>query len=423
MWESVVQGLLKPTWTIVGLGGLAAFLVGLSLGLWARRSRVGKLGDTGTRGDPAFLKGFQYILSNDQDQAIEEFTKSVQVNSETVETYVALGNLYRSKGNIDRAIRIRQSILLRAGIDSQTRLRALFDLGLDYRKGGFLNRALETFLKVIDQDPANLAALREIERLYEETRDWEGAFGVREKISRLSKGEHTRILAHHLVEMGKEHMRKGEPGKAKPCFTKAISMNKKCVDAYLHLGDLYFENRDYKKAMGTWKRVAEETPQFTFLAYRRIESAYATMQDLRSVGDFLRECARLNSDAFSHVALARYLWKEDDMEGALIHLNAALQIEPTFWEAGKFKAELLLHRERKEEALGVLQDLVARLDLPYLKFQCTQCGFRPSDLHWQCPQCNSWDTVALVEQRRMAGVPTGESPLLQPNPYHETEGA
>jgi lipopolysaccharide biosynthesis regulator YciM len=403
MWEPEMEWFLSSFWPAIGLACLAVFLAGLGLGLWKGHSQKEKPRALWSRGDQAFFKGFQYILSNDQDQAIEEFTKSVQVNSETVETYMALGNLYRSKGSIDRAIQIRQSILARPNVDEQTRLRVLFDLGLDYRKGGFLNRALSTFLNVIEQHPRNLPALREIERLYEETRDWRGAHGIRQKISRLAKGDHSHILAHHLVELGKTRGSQGDWAEAKACFKKAISTDRRCVDAYLHLGDLHFARGKYKKAMAVWRRVAEETPQLTFLAYQRIENAYATLKDLRPVGDFLRACARLNTDAFSHLALAGYLWKEDDAEGALRHLGSALELEPGFWEAHKLKADILIQCDRRDEALAVLRDLAVHLNVPYLKFQCTQCGFQPAELHWQCPQCRSWDTIGLVEPGKTAG--------------------
>jgi len=145
---------------------IIVFCAGLLSGWWIRRAgEKKKTGPVKSTGDEAFFKGFQHILSNDQDHAIEEFTKSVQVNSDTIETYVALGNLYRSKGDIDRAIRIRQSIILRPNINENIRLRTLFDLGLDYRKGGFLNRALKTFLEVARKEPSNIENLKEIERV------------------------------------------------------------------------------------------------------------------------------------------------------------------------------------------------------------------------------------------------------------------
>jgi len=380
------------------LAAIISLAIGLIIGWGIRRNRGLSLKRViSDKGDKSFFKGIQYILSNDHDQAIEEFTKSVQVNSDTVETYVALGNLYRSKGDIDRAIRIRQNIILRPTIDEQIALQALLDLGLDYRKGGFLNRALSTFQKVGQKDPSNVKALEETERIYEELKDWENAFRTRQKIARLTKGDHDHILAHHLVEMGKVHQQRGELSKATSSFNKAISTHKECVDAYLHLGDLYFANQEYKKAISTWKEVVENVPQFTFLAYRRLEGAYLRMENLKPVENFLKECSELNSDAFTHLALARYLYNENDIEGALTEISSALELAPTFWEARRFKGEILLAQGKEDEALAAYGELIKLLRMPYLRFQCKHCGFSPKDLQWQCPQCKNWDTIDLID--------------------------
>jgi len=413
VWASLWQWFLETGNLQFLLYAVIAFGLGLVIGVWKRHSRNENAKSIPNEGEAAFFKGIHYILSNDHDHAIEEFTKSVQVNSDTIETYVALGNLYRSKGDIDRAIRIRQNIILRPNIAEQIKLRALFDLGLDYRKGGFLNRALETFLKVAQKDPGNVQTYIEIEKIYEESKDWENAYRTRQRISQLSGGDNRHILAHHLVEMGKIYQEEGNLGKADSYFTKAISTHKGCVDAYLHLGDLYFSKKEYKKAISKWERVAQVAPQFTFLAYRRLEGAYSKMEDLKPVEEFLKECAQSNSDAFTHVALARYLYNKNHIEGALRELASALEFDPYFLKARKLKGEILLNHGRDREALMDYKELIEHLDVPYLEFQCSQCGFQADELQWQCPQCRSWDTIGLIDSfgTPSASTPGSEGPL------------
>jgi len=385
-----------PENQILCLGIISVFFLFMALRFLSLFRRNKSMVNIPGMGDNAFFRGIQYLLSDDRDHAIEEFTKSVQVNSDTIETYVTLGNLYRSKGDIERAIRIRQTIILRPNIDEALKLSALIDLGLDYRKGGFLDRALETFLKVLKKEPKNLTTLGEVEKIYEEMQDWENAFAVRQKISTLAGGNHEHILAHHQTEIGKRHIEQGEPDRAYDAFNNAISIDKDCVDAYLHLGDLYFDKQDYKNAIKAWKMVVEVAPRFTFLAYRRLERAYSKMQNLKPVEDFLKECSQSNSDAFTRLALARYMYNEKDYDGALKELESALQIDPAFWEARRFIGEILLSQDRKEGALKAYGELIAHLNVPYLEFRCSNCGFSPLDLQWQCPQCRKWDTVNII---------------------------
>jgi lipopolysaccharide assembly protein B len=393
LWDWV----LEPTNQRLCLIVLISLLLGGLAGRFLSYRKEKKIRFLRRESDKAFFKGIQYILSNDHDQAIEEFTKSVQINSDTIETYVALGNLYRSKGDIDRAVRIRQSIILRPNIDEVSKMRALIDLGLDYRKGGFMNRALEALNQALQKEPANLEALDAAEKIYEDMRDWENAYETRQKIARVSKGNHKHILAHYQAELGKGSQEKGDLAKARSCFQKAISIDDKCLDAHLHLGDLHFHREDYKKAVSEWRKVVRIAPQFSFLAYRRLEGAYGEMKNLKPVEEFLKECAESSRDAFTHMALARHLFNEQDYQGAVRELDSAIALDPSFWEARKFKGEILLKQGMRDEALSAYQDLIPRLNVPYLKFQCSNCGFRPGDLQWQCPQCRKWDTIGLMD--------------------------
>jgi lipopolysaccharide biosynthesis regulator YciM len=394
---------LEPTNQQLCLIILISLILGGTAGRFLSYRKEKRTRSLRREGDKAFFKGIQYILSNDHDQAIEEFTKSVQINSDTIETYVALGNLYRSKGDIDRAIRIRQSIILRPNIDEVSKLRALIDLGVDYRKGGFMNRALEALNQALQKEPANLEALDAAEKIYEDMRDWENAYATRQRIARGSRGNHKHILAHYQAELGKESQEKGDFAKAKSCFQKAISIDDKCLDAHLHLGDLHFQKQDYRKAVSEWRKVVHIAPQFSFLAYRRLEGAYGEMKNLKPVEEFLKECAESSRDAFTHMALARYLFNEKDYEGAVRELDSALALDPSFWEARKFKGEILLKQGMRDEALRAYQELIPRLNVPYLKFQCSNCGFRPGDLQWQCPQCRNWDTIGLMDSAKVEG--------------------
>lgn len=379
--------------------------IGVILGWSIRRAMARKAKAYTGKGDEAFYRGIQYILSNDHDQAIEELTKLVQVNSDTIETYMTLGNLFRSKGDIDRAIRIRQSIILRPNMDEEIKLRALFELGLDYRKGGFLNRALDIFLKLAPEDSSNVKILQEIERIYEEMKDWENAYHTRKSISRLTKSDHRHILAHHQVEMGKVHQQEGDLKKAIYFFQKAISTHVECVDSYLHLGDLYFGRDEHNLAISTWKRVAEVSPRFTFLAYRRLEGAYAKMENLKPVEKFLKDCVKEQPDAFTHLALARYLYNKNNVEEALEEIRKALDIEPSLWEARRFRGMILLASNREKDALTDYKELIDHLDMPYMRFQCEQCGFQPKELQWQCPKCRNWDTIDLIDSTGARATP------------------
>jgi len=120
------------------------------------------------------------------------------------------------------------------------------------------------------------------------------------------------------------------------------------------------------------------------------------MKNLKPVEEFLKECAESHPDPFTHMALARYRYNEHDRHAALNELDAALDLAPSFWEARKFQGEILLEGEMKEEALSAYRNLLSHLNVPHLSFQCSECGYKSSDLQWQCPQCKQWDSIGLM---------------------------
>jgi len=397
MWQSLMDLFIKPDpLTIIAMATLA-FILGVLTGAWLVNAKGGSGGRLKEKkGDEAFFKGIQYILSDDKDHAIEELTKSVKIDSDTVETYVALGNLYRSKGDIERAIRIRHSIILRPNIDENQRLDAMFDLGLDYKSAGMLNRALEAFLEVLGKRPSDIRTLLQVERIYEELHDWHKAYETRRRIARHSKGDHRSIMAHHLVEMGKVSQGGGDYSKAKSFYKKAISTKSTCVDAYLHLGDLYAEKAEYRKAISTWKKIANVDPRFTFLAYGRLEDVYSHMKNPKPIEAFLKELAKLNADPFTYVALARFLYAQGQINDALKQIGLALEIDPTLWEARKLEGEILIKSGKDKEALRAYKEIISRFNVPSLKFQCSNCGLEGDKLYWQCPKCKTWDSTVPV---------------------------
>ncbi len=420
VWEDFIKWFMENSLVALTAAILLSALGGFLLG-WARRGAAESAScRTASKRDEAFFKGFQYILSNDHDHAIEEFTKSVQMNSDTIETYVALGNLFRSKGDIERATRIRQSIIFRTNIDDSIRLRALFDLGLDYRKGGLINRAMGVFLDVLHRNPEHLDTLEELEKIYEEIKDWPNAYRMRQKIARLSRGNHDHILAHHQVEMGKVLLEEGDYGKAKTLFEKAVSTHKGCVDAYLHLGDLYLSRNEHKKALLAWTNVIRLAPEFAFLSYRRLEKAYARLKEFLPVKDLLIESTLPQEDTFVQMALARFYYAEGNSEASYIHVKGVLERNPTFWEARRLKGEILLSKADEKAIIEDYKDLLSHLTMPDIRFQCSQCGFQPQHLQWQCLQCKRWDTIRMVESSKPE-LHGGLSPVENSNIINEGE--
>ena len=346
----------------------------------------------------AFLKGINYLLSNDHDQAIEEFTKAVQINSNTVETYIALGNLFRSKGEVGRAIRIHESIILRPTVDRETKVQALYNLGLDFKKAGFIKRAISSLEDVIGQDPHRLDAYIQLEELYEEIKNWEKTYMIQERISTLRKTKDNNIKAHLLTELGKSCFLGNDERPAEKYFKKAISLDANCIDAFLHLGDLYYAKKSYNRAVSVWKKVLRTAPPMTHLVYGRLEKAYCEKNKSRDFEKMLRKISEEDrGNSYVRLALAECLYKSGKIEESIKELRFVIKINPTSLDARKKLGRILVKQGSDDELISEYRELLEVLDIPEKKFRCQKCGFVSESIHWKCPQCLKWDTIIPKE--------------------------
>lgn len=342
--------------------------------------------------DNALLKGLTHLMADHTDKAIEEFTRAVTLDSETVETYVVLGNLFRQKGEIERAVRIRQTIIARPNLEAPVRLQAIFDLGVDYRKGGLFNRAVEAFNEVLDMNPGHVEACRQMVTLYEEMREWERAFEALKRLDRLTKEDSRSILAHYQTERGKELMAAGQLDRAESFFNQAISVYKGCLDAYLHQGDLELARDRIRKALNVWRKTVLLEPLHAHLVLNRVAAAEDKLGE-RAVGSFLAEIDPQKSEVSTLLALAAYYHRHQKDDKSLEMLQLVVRKSPSHLGAHRLRGEILLAQGENDQALKAYGELLEQINAEWASYQCQQCGFISHHLTWKCARCLSWDTI------------------------------
>jgi len=377
---------------------IAVLLAGLLLGWLLGRSGSGR-GAVATvkpaarsASDDAFLKGITHLMADHTDQAIEEFTRAVTLNSNTVETYVVLGNLFRQKGEIERAVRIRQSIIARPNLTQLVRLQALYDLGLDYRKGGLFNRAVESFQEVLNADPGHTEANRELITLYEEMRDWEKAFEALRRQDKLTGQDSRAVLAHYKTELGKEYVNAGQLERAEEALEQALRVHKGCLDAYLHLGDLELTRGRARKALSIWRKAARLAPTHAHLVIRRLAQAAPGLGD-KALREFCDEIDSAAADVNTLQALAESYHHLGDEAKALELLNLAVERSPRQLGAHRLRGQILLAQGQRDQALAAYGDLLDQIGGNGDAYQCGLCGFVSHQLTWKCPRCHQWDSI------------------------------
>src|SRR5918992_1015546 len=180
---------MNAQWSLLAV--LFALLLGLMVGkAWERyKLRDGRWIDRRRlRDTPHYMLGLNSLVDNQVDQAIDELTQAASSDNDALEIQMILGNLYRHKGQVGRAINVHQALLQRPNLTRLEHAYVLLCLGLDFRHGGFIDRALEAFQEVVQLDPRNRYALVNLQKLHEDQHDFAEALRVREQIARIDGG-------------------------------------------------------------------------------------------------------------------------------------------------------------------------------------------------------------------------------------------
>ena len=368
------------------------FLITLVIGFFFGRRFSPKDIQEAKESKIAFLTGFRYLLSKESDRAIEAFMKAVRLDTETVETYFALASLFRDKGEIERAIGIHQSIITRPRLDEAIRLQALYDLALDYKKAGLFDRAIDVFKEVIRRNPQKKEAYLELANVYQVLKDWAAAYTVIQRLDKITGEDHSIVLAHFQTEIGKK-LQMEDKRRAEDAFKKAIKINKKCIDAYLHLGDLYFEQKNIKKALSIWEEVIKISPEYSFLVYSRLGKIISEIKEERVFRKFIQNLEKKRErDFYSSLFISKYYLGGKNLEKAEAFVNEVLQKAPTSVGARQLLSQIFLEKGEVQKAISLLTQISQNL-LPQKSYQCSQCGYEATKLSWWCPQCQRWDTI------------------------------
>ena len=391
--------------SIVLLAVLVAFLLGLATGkAWERyKLREGRWIDRRkARESPHYILGLNFLISNQLDLAIEELTTAAGIDADAFEIHLILGNLYREKGQVTRAIQLHQQLLQRSKLTKLEQAYVLLCLGLDFRRGGFVDRALEAFTEVLRFDSSNHYALLNLEKLHEEQQQWQKAYAIRQRLAgqadATQRPKHEAILAFLETQLGLQALDSGDTQTAVTHFESAIALDEGAVPAYLNLGDLRLQDGLSTEAVSIWEKVPRIAPERAYLVFDRIKNATHEQGDQQRLPALCRRLIGDNpQDWRARLALGRHLAAIgqpvealDLLFESLLHNPHALAIHQVIWQA---LAALRFAEDRVARYLTLTREAVFYLD-PHV---CMRCRYRSTELLWQCPQCHEWNT--FVEER------------------------
>jgi lipopolysaccharide biosynthesis regulator YciM len=363
------------------------------LGWLASRMDLRQLRLENRQAPKAYFKGLNFLLNEQQDQAIDAFIEAVQNDPDTSELHFALGNLFRRRGEYERAVRVHQHLLSRGDLVADDRHRAQHALALDYLKAGLLDRAEEALLKLEGtrfEAQARLALLAN----YERSRDWEHAAGIARKLEAAGQGSFAGRLAHYLCEQAAACLAAHKLDEAAALLHQAIATAPHTPRPRIDLAALQRQQGNHPLACTTLAEAMREAPAATPL-----------------IAPLLAASAIAAGSIAPTLSLMKSRYEESssiDVLDAIVTLEAAggeaaltarqwyarhLEKEPSLVAAAKWIAgEKLEHEQFHPQVQRALDHAVK----PLTRYRCAACGFEAKRHFWQCPGCQAWDSYPAL---------------------------
>ncbi len=344
-----------------------------------------------------YFKGLNYLLNDCPDKAIEFFIKVLEVESEAVETHLAMGNLFRRRGEVDRAIRIHQDLVARPSLDREQRGLALLELGLDYMRSGLLDRAESLFKELLKMGMYEQQVLRHLVDIYQQERDWDAALEYSRRLERVTGEDMRDVRAHFYCEKAQIFIDDDNLPEAFRWLGKGLKEDRKCVRARLLLADLLNSAGDYKAAIMHLKKIEHQDIDFLPEAIPRLVKSYRELDRMDELSAYLSRLSVLHCGITPVLVLAELTAERAGLDEAKSHIVAELKIRPTIRGIDRLiEYSLASAQGEPRQNLLLLKETTTRLIEDKFSYNCGNCGFTGRSLHWQCPSCKSWNTVKPI---------------------------
>jgi lipopolysaccharide biosynthesis regulator YciM len=360
-----------------------------------------------------YYQGLNYLLDGRPDGTADSFIDGLEVNSETLETHLSMGNLLRKRGEVDRAIRVHQNLLGRPSLPRSQVHLAHLELARDYISAGLLDRAEGLLLALVDESAEQrVVACRHLLEIYQSEREWQRAIDVAESMlpkkklllgSSLSEGQGQGgqqvgvALPHYYCELAEEKILAGEVQIARSLLDKALVWDKQCVRASLMLGEVEYKVGHYPQAIKALRRVKRQDPDYLPETVVLLRQCYQQIDDEKSLKIYLEECFGSDPSPNLLLAVAEDICETGGKESAAEFLSGQLADQPSLRGLAKLiNLQLDFTDGPGRDNLGLLQVLVNRLISERPIYRCGHCGFSGRQLHWFCPGCKYWGTLKSI---------------------------
>jgi lipopolysaccharide biosynthesis regulator YciM len=340
-----------------------------------------------------YFRGLNYLLNEQPDKAIEVFLHIAELDKDTFETQVALGHLFRRRGEVDRAIRLHQALAQRPGLTDQEKVQALLALGEDYMRSGLLDRAETVFSDLVRLDMRAPQALKHLIGIYQAERDWGKAIENATRYEEITGEPMGRLVAQFECELADRHRAAGEVDEARAAVARAYQADANSVRAGILEGRIEVEAGNDAAAIRAFERVARVDPDYLPEILPALLQCYERVGDSTGARSFLGEMTEHYRGVAPVLALTRMVEAEEGVSAARAYLAQQLKDRPSVRGEAALIDLTVAEGADPTATLHDLKHITDQLLVRNPSYRCNRCGFGARAHHWQCPSCKEWGSV------------------------------
>ena len=363
-----------------------------ALGWLAARVDIKQIISESTDLPSAYFKGLHYLITNQYEKAIEAFDNAIKINNDSLELHFALGGLLRRTGQIDRAINLHINLLEKRELTPNQKDSVKAELAQDYFKAGLYDRA-EEILLVLNREKYYQFSLNTLLDIYVKERQWEKAIETATELEKISGVSFRISISHYFCEIAVNQILNKKYVLAKKTLNGALEESKNCTRANILLGDIYAEEKMYDEAIVHWKKIEFQQPEYLGLVAPKIINTFQTSGNINEGLSILARFFDLYKlKTLLNVLYESVLTNEGASQAETIARNEMIQ-RPSLYALDKLFQAQAIGKTNKIDNIELIQQTIKNSIGDRRFYLCNQCGFKARQFHWQCPACNSWESL------------------------------
>ncbi|QOL24796.1 lipopolysaccharide assembly protein LapB [Thalassotalea sp. LPB0316] len=345
-----------------------------------------------------YSQGINYLLSNQQDKAIAHLIETLQVEDESIDAHFAMANLFRKRGELDRALKVHEHLVRHKYLPDSAKRKAAFELGKDFFSAGLFDRAEAMFVRLLKSKHYELKALSYLLQIYQSTKDWQKGITLEKNIIKSNDKKLLHVLANFYCELAMQARSDDDNIEVIELLEKALELDNKSCRANCLMAEVYEQNEQYDHAINCYMEIYQQDTEFFPEVIDKLEFCFEQNNDQAAFFDFIK---KVYSETGSTSALIKYvdlLIAQGKVDQANQFILTAMKRRSTIRGFRHFvKMQLSANNTPQEsESLKVIRELVSEYLKVKPRYSCRNCGFNSSTHYWSCPSCHEWEQLKPV---------------------------